>query len=40
MGADSMTAIQAALANIGMAFLTGRDAAGEITKTSQWSFSK
>ena len=33
-GADSMTAIQAALSNIGMAFLTGRDAAGEITKTA------
>ena len=33
-GADSMTAIQAALANIGMEFLTGRDAAGEITKTA------
>ena len=32
--ADSMTAIQAALANIGMEFLTGRDAAGEITKTA------
>ena len=33
-GADSMTAIQAALSNIGMAFLTGRDAAGEVTKTA------
>jgi len=33
-GADSMNAIQAALANIGMEFLTGRDAAGEITKTA------
>jgi hypothetical protein len=33
-GADSMNAIQAALSNVGMAFLTGRDAAGEITKTA------
>ena len=33
-GADSMNAVQAALANIGMNFLTGRDAAGEITKTA------
>ena len=33
-GADSMTAVQAALSNIGMAFLTGRDAAGEVTKTA------
>ena len=33
-GADSMNAVQAALANIGMNFLTGRDTAGEITKTA------
>ena len=33
-GADSMNAVQAALSNVGMAFLTGRDAAGEITKTA------
>ena len=33
-GADSMNAVQAAHANIGMNFLTGRDAAGEITKTA------
>ena len=33
-GADSMNAVQAALANVGMSFLTGRDTAGEITKTA------
>ena len=33
-GADSMNAIQAALANIGMEFLTGRDVMGEVTKTA------
>ena len=33
-GADSMNAIQAALANIGMEFLTGRDVMGEVSKTA------
>ena len=34
-GEDSMTAMQAAIANIGLSFLTGTDLAGQITGTAQ-----